>query len=326
MLHLDGFEQYGAETKLLQALTRADYVASGQWTSVAGRGRFSRALSGKGTTLGRTVAWPGDKFSIGFTCSFTARGSMAWITAGGQQMTFWMNPDTGLPNMNDVIGGALPTKERYYFYELELDRDTGEISLFINNKLDSKFTMPAAMRDATAMSVQLGWREPSEYRAGVTIKDDSVKTFDDFYLRDGARLGPIVITTRFPESDVDVEWFKAGTGTTHAATVGSLPPDPLDNYLAADEIGKEDRFKSTQAMTNNNAVVATGLVVLARKSPTLDAKLGVFMGGQSGAPLRSDERVVDSAWKTQFICFERIGGDTPNGIVGSEFGINVSNA
>lgn len=323
MLHLDGFEQYANETNTLNALVRAGYGASGTWASVAGRGRTSRAISALRSTVSRLVPWTNDRFTLGFAHSFSARGSVAMLKIGDADLTFWFNPDTGLPNLNDVIGGALPTKDRFYFYEIEVERSTGNCTLYINGRADCTFSFGVGMLPAQELTVTLGWRDPAEYRVGVdpVPADTGVKTYDDLYLRSDARLGAVMITTRFPTFDVKTEWFKAGTEPSHSATVAKHPPDPLDTYIASDTIGKEDVFRSDEALQNTNPVIATGLLVMARKSATLNAKLGVSMGGsitQRGAAL-----AVESDWRLYFSCYERVESDTIDGIQNSDFGVKV---
>lgn len=325
MLHIDGFEQYANEQSVTNALKRAEYTATGTWANVSGRGRDSRAISGNKATVSRVFPWTGAKFSMGFAGYFSARGSMAWLKIGAGDLTLWLDPDTGLPRMGDTVGGALPTKNRYYYYEIEVDRDTGSMALYINGRYDSQY-LGAPLPSADSVEVFLGWRPPSEYRPGETIDDNSVKTFDDFYIRDGARIDPIMITTRFPDFDVSVQWFKASEEATHAATLSLRPPEPLDNHLVSDTIGHTDTFTSAQTLQNANPIVATALVVLARKSPTINAKLGVFMGDNSstGADLREADKTVTTDWIAQFACFERDDQDTIAGIVAAPFGITVS--
>lgn len=322
MLHLDGFEQYGNETNLAKPLTRAEYVPVGALAVVAGRGRASRALSGVSASLSRIVPWTTNKLAVGFAATFTARGAMASIKIGATDLTLWMNPDTGLPNLNATVGGALPTKDRWYYYEIEINRTDGMASLYINNRFDCQIALGPI--SGTEADVRLGFRPVAEYRPDVqpVPNDSGAKTFDDLYIRDDVRLGPIMITTRFPGTDVVTEWFVAGGNPSHATTLAQLPPDPLDNYVASDQIGQQDVFVSAQLMQNTNDVIATGIVVLARKSPTLNAKLNVFMGGSISD--RGEARTVESEWRTQFVCFDQRGGDTIENIQNSQFGINVA--
>ena len=325
-IHIDGFEEFAGEQNPATALARADYTLAGQqWALVAGRIQNSAAISGTKAVLKRTSEFKSDKFSIGFSHQFNGRGSIAWLDLGGFKLVMWLNPETGVPNLNEHVGGALPTSSRWYYYEIEIERATGIARMYINNRHETQ----ANNLDVAALEeveVCIGYLPPAEYRQGVTPvpTDDSVKTYDDFYIRDGGRLGPIAVTTRFPTADKNVQWFAADPTKNHSASLSLHPPKPLDNYVASNQSGQEDRFTSAMPLANSNAVVATGIVVLARKSPQLGAQLGVFIGGQVGADLREDTRDVESEWRTQYVFFDKKDTDTAEGITNADFGIKVS--
>jgi hypothetical protein len=323
--HIEGFEEFAGETTPANALARADYDVSGQWALVAGRSVLGTALSARGAALTRRMEWKSDKFAVGFAHQFDGRGSVAWLTIGATPIVLWMNSTSGRPYINDSVGGALPTSNRWYYYEFEIERATGIVSLFINNRPDSTYDIGFVPTEEEVL-VSLGYLAPSEYRADPTSapQDNSVKTYDDFYAIDGARLGPIVVTTRFPAIDKNVQWFAADPNKTHSQSLALHPPNPLDNYVASANIGQEDRFTSAQALANDNEIIATGLVVLARKSETLNAKLNVFIGGQSGADLRQDTRDIESDWRTQYVFFDKNQADTVAAITAADFGIKVS--
>lgn len=325
MIFIEGFEEFQGETSPAPAFERADYTSEGDWALVAGRAPGSVGISGRGATLTRTSKWTQPKFSVGFAYQFEAqRGSVAFIKVGAARAVLWLNPDSGLPFINVSPGGALPTILRWYYYEIELDRATGNANLYINNRFDSQHFVGAFAGED--IEINLGYLDPLDYRPGQpqAMPDTGAKTFDDFYMHDGARLGPMIVTTRFPTLDVNVEWFRAAQAGTHADSLSLHPPKPLDNYVASDTVGEEDRFTSNKALANTNPVIATAVVVLARKSPALNAKLGVFLGGQAGAALRTDTGVVDTEWRTQYFGFERNLTDTVAGITASEFGITVA--
>lgn len=325
MIFIDGFEEFAGATSPTELLTRAEWTPTGSWTAVGGRGATagSTALAGVGAALKRTFTNTQNKFVAGVAHYFTGRGSVMRLKGGAATVILWMNADTGLPTMNAAPGGALPTINRWYYYELEIDKLAGTVALYINNRLDSTIPLPSGFGPATSIEVTLGYIPPDDYDP--PKPDTGQKYFDDFYARDGARIGPVIVTTRFPDIDVDVEWFKASTTLTHAQSLSLHPPSPLDSYVAADTLGKEDRFKSNTTLANDDAILATGILVMARKAPTLNARLGVFMGGNpGGAPGRSSIRTVESEWRTQYACFDQDGGDTVAGIIASEFGINVT--
>lgn len=325
-IHIDGFEEFAGEQNPATALQRASYTTGGQqWALVAGRISNSAALSGSKAVLKRTSEFKSPLFSVGFSHQFNGRGSVAWLKLGDVNLVLWLHPDTGIPHLNDYPGGALPTSNRWYYYEIEVERATGIARLYINNRHETQANelVVGALEE---IEVALGYMPPGEYRKNVTPvpTDDSVKTFDDFYIRDGGRLGPIAVTTRFPTADKNVQWFAADPSKSHSASLSLHPPKPLDNYVASNVPGHEDRFTSAQPLANSNAVVATGIVVLARKSPQVSSKLGVFIGGQAGADLREGARTVESDWKTQYVFFDKNDADTVDGITAADFGIKVS--
>lgn len=325
MLHMDGFDQFASETKLAAALVRSGYLSTGTVTPVTGRAAGSYALGMQKGNVTRAVAWTTPRLTIGFAHQFTDRGSCVKLKLGAQSITLWFNPDNGLPMMNDVQGNALPVKNTWYYIELALDKEIGGCVLFINGKEDSSYIMSQVMKDAVSVDVTLGYQPPTDYWPGAVGEDNSTKLYDDFYARGDSRLGPVVITTRFPTNDQNVQWFKAGSQPSHAATVGDLPPDPLNQYVASATIGQEDRFTSTKSLANANAIVATALVVLARKSASLNAHLGVFMGQAGGAAVRQATLTVDTNWHSQYTCYDIIGGDTVANIQASQFGVTVLN-
>ena len=326
MIHIDGFEEFANDPAPNNQLARAGYDWTGPWAIVGGR-LGAHGIASRNAALGRFMEWKTSKFSTGFAHMFDARGSVCWIKIGDAQVNLWMHPETGLPYLNDKPGGALPTSNRWYYYELELDRDSGIVTLAINNRVDMTYKLEGDL-SAEEVQVGIGYILPQVYRPDVTPVpvDNATKTFDDFYMRDAERFGPIVVSTRFPTTDEQVEWFKASPTGTHSESLAMRPPKPLDNYVAANAVGADDRFSSAHELVNTNPVIATGIVVLARKAPTLNARLGVFIGGGMGdtAPPRSKDTEVDTEWKTQYLFFEGLGPDTPESIKSADFGIYVA--
>jgi hypothetical protein len=322
-IHIDGFEEFAGEQNPASAFARAEYSSTGQWALIMGR-LGGAGVSAQNAIMSRALAWTGNKFAVGFAHQFNGRGSAAFLDIGSTRIVLWTNPDNGLPYLNDQAGGALPTMNRWYYYEVEIDRAAATATLFINNRQDTVLALGGAPADQ-AVTVTLGYLNPLSYRTGIdpSTTDNAAKSYDDFYMIDGARLGPIAVTTRFPNADKNVEWFAADPSINHSAALSSHPPQPLDKYVASNDIGAEDRFTSGQTLANDNAIIATGIVVLARKSPQLAAKLGVFIGGQPGADLRSATRDVGNDWKTQFVFFDKNNADTVAGIEAADFGITV---
>lgn len=319
MIFIDGFEEfYGASSTLPELLARADWLAGGQWSVVTGRGNGSAALAGS-STIKRVFPWSSNVFVAGVAHQFTGRGAVMSLKFGGVTVTLWMHPENGLPMLNDSPGGALPTINRWYYYELTVDRLAGTVTLHINNKVDSSIPIPSGGGAVTNMEVTLG-----KVASPTPQPDTANKIYDDFYANDVERIGPVIVTTRFPDVDVTAEWFKASPTMTHAESLSQHPPDPLDSYVAADTLGKLDKFTSNDPLANDDQVLATGILVMARKAPTLNAKLNVFLGGNDSTLMRASTRTVGSDWHTEYVCFDQENSDTPAKIEASEFGINVA--
>jgi hypothetical protein len=323
-IHFDGFEQFKDES-LDDAFVRAGYDPAGMWAVVAGRGPSgSAAISASQAALTREFPWNSGKFSVGFCHRFTQRGSVAWLNIGQTRVLLRLDPANGSPYINDSVGNALPTTSRWYYYELEIDRATGRVYLYINNRLDCSYDL-GYVPSEQAVIVNLGYMDPKFYSDVVPPPaDNAVKTYDDFYANDGPRMTPITVTTRFPTFDKNVQWFAAEASKTHSEALSMQPTQPLDLYVASDVIGAEDRFTSWKPLNNANPVLATGVIVMARRSPEFIAQLGVFVGGQVGAELRQGVRVVPTDWATQYVCFDKNINDTVAGITAADFGINVS--
>lgn len=326
MLHIDGFEEFANDPAPNAQMVRAGYEVFGQMAIVGGR-LGAHGVAGRNATMVRKMPWTTNIMSTGFAHTFDTRGSAAWLKIGDTQINLWLHPDTGLPHLNDKPGGALPVASRWYYYELELDRSTGVVQLFINNRFDMAYQVEGDL-SAEEVEVGIGYILPHVYRpdADPVPVDNATKTFDDFYIRDSAHFGPIVVSTRFPTTDEQVEWFKAAVAGSHADSLSLRPPKPLDNYVAANVIGADDRFTSAHELVNGNPVIATGVVVLARKAPTLAARLGVFIGGGVGDTVepRAMDTEVDTDWKTQYLFFENQGPDAPAAVKDAEFGIYVA--
>ncbi len=327
MLHLDGFDQFSGETNVKPALERAGYTCSGELTVTSGRAAGSYGITSTTGKMERKHPWSGDKFTFGFGCRFTGgRGAMAWLKApNGEELIFWLDPDNGLPYISSAQGGALPIKNTWYYYELTLDRSDSKIELAINNRVDMARGISPTFAAATEITVGMGHRDREEYMVHPT-PDNSVKVYDDIYIHEGDRKGPMIITTRFPTTDQHIEWYNTNSPDSSASTLSNRPPDPNDQYVAANVMDAQDNFTSSTQLPSDNPILATAVVALTRKSPSLDAKLRVFLGGGTveGAAYRDQVHEVDSEWKLKYACFDRDTGDTRVGMEAAPFGIQVA--
>lgn len=322
-LHLDGFDQFALDPGPALALARAGYTTAGAGPVVTPGRVGGSSLSVTNGQIRRVHPWITGSFVVGCACRYTGRGSIAWLEfPGGERLVLWVSPDDGQPRLNADMTGSLPVLNVWYYFEVVLSRG-GAASLYVNNRLDGTTTLTPAMNAANEVTVCFGTLPPADYRPGVTIGDGSAKTYDDIAIRDGARLGPIAIRTRFPNSTDSSDWTMLGGASEHAI-VSTLPPEPLDTFIAADTVDDTVQFRSNAALPNDNPIIATGIVTLVRKAPNLDARLRGYIGGEPGAAYRDAVIDVGPTWEMKYITFDTVAGDTKEGIEGAPFGLQVA--
>lgn len=302
-LFIDGFEQFDKAADAGAEMRIAGYTVNGSLQTATGR-KGGKSLALVGAQIVRSASWAGDRFVVGFAVKFQSRGALLMLTGG---VKLALSATTGKPTMLDQEGYAGPAKDRWYYVEVQCDRAARQVTLFFNGKQDMTVTMPEAMAAETSMTVTLN---PLDGAAPGTT------TYDDFYLRDGNRLGPIQITTRFPTSDEDPNEWAAATGpsTPHWPMVGTLPVDKLDQYLISNLTGAEESFKSKTTLPDGNPILAIGMVSLVRKSTTDVLYLSHKFDGRT-----VDVPDVTMDWKYLYSQFS-VQGDTKESIEGAEFG------
>lgn len=332
-LFFDGFEQFkdAANPPLLGALSRAGYTLDGgSPVQVAGRVAGSTALQMNAGVIKRTIPWTAPTFSVGLAFQMNAAARSAALTLEvppGNNIMFWLSDISGAPYLNEHAGGSQPYLKTWYYVEVVLDRATGLASLWLNNRLELQdVDVHASFSAATEVTVSWGSKS-SGPPPGVEeqVKSGSIYV-EDIYAHDGDRLGPVIITTRFPTATVIGDWVLSPDATSHHGVAALRPPKPLDINLGADTLGQTDAFTSTALLPNGNAIIATGMCVLTRKSPTLEANLDLFIGDDISAEHRNAALVVDSEWRTLYQAFHTIAGDTTAGIEAAPFGLVISAA
>lgn len=324
-LHIDGFDHFQGEIDLIPALKRAGYAIVGsKLTIVGGRsnGIISRSVSIYESSMSREHPWAGPVFTAGAVVMAPLRGSLLWLTLGSEELVLWLSPTNGHPYLNASPGQALPLASRWYYYELVLDRAALTASLLINGRAEISVPITALMAAQTSVTTHFGTHAPSTFGTSETIKDTGVKQVDDIYLHDGGPLNPIAITTRLPKQDMTDPHEWAATNGGHYGEISKLPPMPLESFIATEVIGLVDKFTSTDLLTNG-PIVATAMVVLARKSEGFDARLDLFLGGDGTAAERRATRTVESAWRTQYVVFPGNGSDTKANLEAAPFGVKT---
>lgn len=306
-LFIDGFEQFDKMADAGAEMRLAGYSVMGSVTTATGR-KSGRSLVLTGSSISRAAPWAGNLFTVGFAVRFAARGPLLQMTGG---VVLTLNKDTGRPMIGDVAGNAGPVKDRWYYVEMLLNRSDRTVTLFLNGKADMTVTMPEEMAAETSIGARLNPFDAVNDGTG-----GGTRTYDDFYMRDGDRLGPMQITTRFPTEDaVPNEWAPSeGPTAEHWSMVGVLPIDKLDKYLIANVSNAEESFKSSTKLPDNNKVVALGMVTLIRKTTIDDLYITARFDGRD-----VDVRDVPMDWRYRYSQFP-VDGDTKSSIEGAEFG------
>lgn len=322
-LHFDGFEQFDNDPALGRALNRAGYEYTGQIVMAEGR----NGSSGMGFTNGRlmrTHPWSGNLFAFGAAMRYGTRGSMLWLQAGEETVVLWIDELTGNPHINGSQGGSIPVPNRYYYYEIEIDRGAGVARSFVNGRQDAETGLPAGFLAATELIAGIGLPEISTngYPPQPTVSGE--RMFDDLYINSGPRLGPIMVTTRFPNYDNETIEWATSSGAYHADLVNRRPPGMNNAYVASDVIGAKDLFHSNKLLTSDNRIISTGLVLLARRSHDFEGRLRGIVGDNVNLAERSSVIDVGEEWKTQYITFAENASDTKAGVNAAPFGVQVA--
>lgn len=321
-LHYDGFEQFVNDNSLLSALARAGYVASGNVVTALGRTDV-----GLGTTSGRISrnhAWSGDLFSCGVAIHYEMRGMLLWIDSDEDRLSLWIDEESGNPHLNGTQCGSIPVPKVYYYYEIELDRAAGVARLFVNGRPDGETSLPGSMGLATELTMGFGFPEDSTngYPPEPMVRSD--RMFDDLYINSGGHIGPIKVTTRFPDYDAPTTEWSPSSGAFNWSIVNRRPPGLNNAYIVSDDIGDKDLFYSREKLKSDKRIISTGLIVLARRSPEFTGRLRGIVGDDVNVDERSAVVDVSDVWETQYIVFGENGSDTIEGIEAASFGVQVA--
>ena len=320
-LHIEGFEQFANDNAVSGALARAGYGFVGSVPTVVG----SRSGYGLSVTSGyvyRDHPWSGAMFSVGCGIRFTERAALLGLQFGDDGwVVLWMHPEDAQPRLNDAEGGSLPIINRFYYMEIELNRAAQTATLFINGKEEVSTSLTAAQAGASEIRVCLGKIPAEHFTPDVPLPQASVITYDDFYIRSGARFGPLEVRTRFPLTTDHNDWYLYG-GDSASGILRERPPRPNDKYIGTDAAGKEARVISSDPLPNLNAVLATGLVLLTRRSANTDLRIEGFIGGAPGGAARRQQTFTpDTKWRMEYLAFEAVEGDNKDNIQAAPFGV-----
>lgn len=304
---IEGFEQFrdGDGTKLMRL---AGYTLAGT-VQVAGGRKGGSAIVAYRSKLIREWNFTGT-LSIGVAAQFDTRGPILAIKRGSAALFLWADPDTGLLNLGETRtsgnpGYANPLKDRWYYYELVLA--AGEATLYVNGKQDSQVTLPVGLTGMCTIEMN-----PYDMFAS----DYGTRSYDDFYLNDGARLQPIQVTTRFPTADGQkTDWSFVGAATRWQAVSPEIKLLDKNIYTAID--GAQNTFKSAVALPDNNPIRFLQLITLFRKATPDPMNLIFSVENQA-----VKETNISRDWTFRYTPMDA-AGYTPANITAAEFGVKL---
>lgn len=302
-IFIDGFEQFLGDA---MALVPLGGYTSAEVVSAEGRLPSSTAVMVTGGQMTRSVPVSGLVASAGVAVRFEQRGGVFFQV---QTATVQASPITGRLSLNGVSGEVIPAANRYYYYEVELDWQNQQARLYVNGRLD--ITSPYTGAAPAELSVSL-----RSVVAGETV---SAVSFDDLYINDGPRLGPIEVMTQMANTDgAPQDWTPSIDDTDHAAIVGAQPPDPLNAYVQSDVPGAEDIYGSDTIAARDDTVRAVSIIALARVTATTGQVLIATSNGQE-----AEAETLGSNYAYRYTEVPFTAGATAGTIAGQAFGIKV---
>lgn len=303
---LDGFEQFSQTDRAAQYMRLAGYTV-GDVTLVGGR-KGGNAVSMYRSSMRRAFAFTGQQLTVGFAMRFDKRGPIFGVQLSGQsvyQLAFRVDKDTGLIVINGVSGYIAPLPNRWYYFELEMNKAAGTAQLYVNGRPDVAAPLPGTLAgDITLV-----------FNPFDVVQDDfGTRLLDDLYITDALRLGPLQVTTRFPTTALKTDWQNAG-GSNIAAV--SPPIDTLDKYIFTGVPDAEDQYKSSTALPDNSPLRFVQLMTLYRKATSDPLSLEVNL---------DDQRVTISNlprdWAFSYTPMSAAGYDSTS-IVDAQFGVKL---
>lgn len=309
---IDGFEQFSGDRT--EALMRMAGYQAGAVSIVQGRKGNSRALSCYRSSFSRTWTMTGNQLTIGFAVKYDVRGPLISIGFGGNQLYLWVDPITGLANIGTskaagTPGYVNPLLNRWYYIELQIDKDTNAVTLFVNGKQDVSVNVPAFITGNLVINY-------NPWQLFSAPEDYGTRMYDDIYINDGLRLEPIQVSTRNPTADGSkTGWSFTGAGTRWQAV--SPPVNELDKFIYTAVDGNQNTFKSATALPDNNPIRYLQLITLFRKATSDPMSLDFNIDNQV-----KREANISRNWTFRYTPFSAAGYSAAD-LTTVEFGVKL---
>jgi hypothetical protein len=337
----DGFDHYAADgvkgATVQPYLEAAGYTvrnASDTTFAIApGRRTGAHALQfsvARNSATNASLSW-GYTPSGGYACfgfAMNASGSRMRICRIENVIDVDWDVTTGKVMVGAQLGVAALILNAWYYFEIEIDIANKVARIWANNELQ----LTVSLASTTLPTVyNIVWGQVG------TAPDAGVQLLDDFYVIDGsgvnnvARLQPIEVTTRSPDTDITTEWSIVANGATPAPTnhysiAAQLEPNAANKpYLQSNTAGATDLFRSNFALPTANQIFAVSVLAYARKGDLDERALGLLVQPEGGTESEV-QLALSENFKYYQATYEKAPGGTDwskNSVESLRFGIRT---
>lgn len=331
----DGYDHYadiGVKGTILQGyLTAAGYTVRNAsdttFAVVEGRRTGAKALMftvAASSSINASLSWGFSTTDNMVTFGFAMKAGQSRMRICRVENIIDVDWDTttGKLRVGETLGKDPLILNAWYYFEIEIHKDTNEVKVWANNELQ----MTVAPSSAPTTQYTISWGQTG------TAPTAGQQTLDDFYVIDGtgsknnARLTPVEITSRMPTADVTTQWEVVGaaSGSPHYQIVSQLSPGGSGKpYLQSNTAGATDMYRSNATLPTSNQVFAVSVIAYARKGDLDDRKLGMVINTDGGTPTEVQVPLTEE-YKYYQTTYEQTpsGGDwNQNNVESLQFGI-----
>lgn len=322
---MDGFEQFnpGANGSIAPRLQMAEWFTEGS-NIAAGGGRYGgNCVTCAGARVWRDIPFGGALY-IGVAVRRFHRGRLLEIESAGQTMVLYSNRNDGFLYLDNVNLEVIPLDGLWYYYEIGISG--GNLTVRANDKVVGVVPLKAGMGGDGNIRIYLGSTlviPPNP--EGPSQADGATVQFDDFYANASGFVGTNQVQTRFPTGTMENDWHVNGAPAPHAA-VGSIPFDQMNRNIASELAGDISEFMSNQPIDQDFPILATGMVMVARKPTSLNRAIEFSISKDDGfVTPRSTVVHVKNEWDMYYHQFPPYAGDEPVELGASPFAVELVN-
>lgn len=187
-------------------------------------------------------------FSASESLESTSTRSLSWNAAGALTLSKPTTPSTV------SLGYTVPVNQWHYyeFQQIMTGPRTGIISIYVDGLLlyqsPNENIYGTGVRQNTNQFI-LG-KDNTPFGASGSCQ----VAYDNMYISDGERLGPIYISTIRPSADTDQKTWTPGTGSTNYNQVNDEVANAsniLDSYVRSDAVGSSDLYEFENLPNND---------------------------------------------------------------------------